>query len=169
MSGRLLSLTSIETLSTSSDSTSPLTNEKISLSPSLSRGTFLPRSSSRSTSENCTLGVLAHRLVSNPFQVWAEQLAKIPYVSAHHEEPVNAETPCKNWNFDPERLGHFRAEYSAPAELHPAEPVTVCLQFYARFCEWEVVRFEPDFVCASHFFCKHFQYAEQVSKVQTRV
>ena len=56
-SGRLLSLTSIETASPSSDSTSPLTYPKISLRPSLSRATAFPRRSSRSVSENCTLGV----------------------------------------------------------------------------------------------------------------
>src|SRR5438552_17757778 len=93
MSGRLLSLTSMETMSPSSDSTSPLTKAKISLRPSLSRGTVLPRRPSRSVSENCTLGALAHHLLSNPFKVRSEQLTYILDSPAHHIQPVNPETP----------------------------------------------------------------------------
>src|SRR6266487_6636443 len=127
MSGRLLSLTSIETASASSDSTSPLTNPKISLSPSMSRGRLFPRSPSRSGSENCTPGVLAHRLLSNPFQVRCEEPADVLYLTVHHVEPVYSETPSQHRNLDPEGQSYLGPEYATPAELHPTNAFTVGL------------------------------------------
>src|SRR5438552_12406437 len=144
MSGRLLSLTSIEAASPSSDSTSPLTNAKISLRPSTSRGTVLPSNPSRSFRENCTLGILAHRLVPNPFQVRSEQLANILNLTMHHVEPVNPETPSEDRNLDAQRLRHLRTEDSTATKLHPANTLPVRLQLNTRLRKWEVVGLEPD-------------------------
>src|SRR6266705_1017903 len=169
MSGRLLSLTSIETVSPSSDSTSPLTNARISLRPSLSRGTVFPNNLSRSVSENCTLGVLAHRLVPNPVQVRGEQLANILYLTAHHVEPVNPETPSEDRDLDSQRLRHLWTEDSTTPELHPAETLPVRLQLNTWLREREIVGLEPDPVRSSYLPSKHLQYSKQVPQVQTRI
>src|SRR6266516_2692839 len=169
MSGRLLSLTSIETASPSSDSTSPLTKARISLSPSLSRGTVLPSRPSRSSSENCTLGILAHRLVPNPFQVRGEQLANILDLTMHHVEPVNPETPRQDRDLDAQRLRHFGTEESTTAELHPADTLPVRLQLNTRLREREIVRLEPDPIRPRNLPGKHLQYSKQIPQVQTRI
>src|SRR5439155_18073561 len=169
MSGRLLSLTSIEAASPSSDSTSPLTNAKISLRPSTSRGTVLPSNPSRSFRENCTLGVLAHRLVPNPFQVRSEQLANIPDLTMHHVEPVNPETPRQDRNLDAQRLRHLGTEESTTTKLHPANTLPVGLQLNTRLREREIVRLEPNSIRPRNLPGKHLQYSKQVPQVQTRI
>src|SRR6266702_1009123 len=169
MSGRLLSLTSIETASPSSDSTSPLTKARISLSPSLSRGTVLPSRPSRSSSENCTLGILAHRLVPNPFQVRSEKLANILDLTMHHLEPVNPETPRQDRNLDAQWLRHLWTEDSTTTKLHPATTLPVRLQLHTRLREREIVRLEPDPIRPRNLPSKHLQYSKQVPQVQTRI
>src|SRR5438093_7857164 len=169
MSGRLLSLTSIETASPSSDSTSPLTNARISLSPSLSRGTVLPSIPSRSVSENCTLGILAHRLVPNPFQVRSEQLANILNLTMHHVQPVNPETPSEDRNLDAQRLRHLRTEDSTTTKLHPANTLPVRLQLNTRLSEREIVRLEPNPIRPRNLPGKHLQNSKQVPQIQTGI
>src|SRR6266566_3378840 len=169
MSGRLLSLTSIETASPSSDSTSPLTNARISLRPSTSRGTVLPSNPSRSFRENCTLGILAHRLVPNPVKVRSEQLANILNLTVHHVEPVNPETPRQDRDLDAQRLRYLWTEYSTATKLHPANTLPVRLQLNTRLREREIVRLEPDPIRPRNLPGKHLQYSKQIPQVQTRI
>src|SRR5437667_4478236 len=140
MSGWLLSLTSMLTLSfcSSRDSTSPLTYAKIWLSPSSSRGTFCPRRSSRSLSENWTEGVLAYLLLSYPFEVSCEELSDVLDLLVHHVEPVDSETPCDYRYFDAERFRYFGSEYSTAAKLHPSVSLLVGLQLDTGFGEGDV-------------------------------
>src|SRR5947209_10436408 len=148
MSGWLLSFTSMLTLSfcSSRDSTSPLTQARIWLSPSSSRGTFCPRRSSRSVKENWTEGVLAYLLLSYPFEVCCEELSDVLDLPVHHVEPVDSESPGDHGHFDAERFCDFGPEYSAATEFHPSVALLVRLQLNTRFCEGEIVWFEPDLV-----------------------
>src|SRR5437667_4735164 len=148
MSGWLLSLTSMLTLSfcSSRDSTSPLTYASIWLSPSSSLGTFCPRRSSRSARENWTEGVLAYLLLSYPFEVGCEELSDILDPLVHHVEPVDSEPPRDYGHFDAEGFCDFGSEYTTAPEFHPSIAFLVGLQLDTGFGEGEIVRFEPDLV-----------------------
>src|SRR5438093_3412727 len=130
MSGWLLSFTSMLTLSfcSSRDSTSPLTQARIWLSPSSSRGTFCPRRSSRSARENWTEGVLAHLLLSYPFEVCCEELSDVPDLLVHHVEPVDSKPPCDHAPFAAEALRDIGSDYSSAPEF-PAS-VTFLVAYY---------------------------------------
>src|SRR2546422_108450 len=157
MSGWLLSLTSMLTLSfcSSRDSTSPLTYASISLSPSSSRGTFCPRRSSRSVRENWTVGVLAYLLFPNPFEVCCEELSDVVDLLVHHVEPVDSKPPCDHGYFDAEGFRDLGSEYSAASEFHPSVSFLVGLQLDTWLGEREVVWLEPDLVRTSDFAGKH--------------
>src|SRR6266568_3294609 len=131
--------------------------------PSSSRGTFCPRRSSRSLSENWTEGVLADLLLSYPFEVCCEELSDVLDLLVHHVEPVDSETPCDYRYFDTERFCDFGSEYSTATEFHPTVSFLVCLQLDTWFGEWEVVWLEPDLVSSCHFTGKHFQNPQQVA------
>src|SRR3989442_5384699 len=165
MSGWLLSLTSMLTLSfcSSRDSTSPLTYARISLSPSSSRGTFCPRRSSRSVRENWTDGVLGYLLLPYPFEVCSKELSDVLDLLVHHVEPVDSKPPSDNGHFYAERFCDFGSEDSAAAEFHPAVPFFVGLQLNTWFGEREVVRFESDLVSSSDLASEHLQDPKQVA------
>src|SRR5437879_7415057 len=105
------------------------------------------------------LAFLAHRLLPHPFKVRREQLTDILDSPAHHVQSVYSETPCQDWNLHAQRLCDFRSEDSAPAKLHPAIAFPVGLQFDAGFCEWKVVRLEPDLVRSRHLLREHLEDA----------
>src|SRR6266571_5221323 len=165
MSGWLLSLTSMLTLSFCSSrvSTSPLTYASIWLSPSSARGTFCPRRSSRSVRENWTEGVLAYLLLSYPFEVGCEELSDVLDLLVHHVEPVDSEPPCDYRYFDAEGFCDFWSEYSAAAELHPSVSFLVGLQLNTWLGEGEVVWLEPDLVGPSDLAREHLQDPEEVA------
>src|SRR5438093_6378790 len=148
MSGWLLSFTSMLTLSfcSSRDSTAPLTQARIWLSPSSSRGTFCPRRSSRSARENWTEGVLADLLLPYPFEVRCEELSDVLDLLVHHVEPVDSKPPRDNRYFDAEGFRDLGSEYSAAPEFHPSVSLLVGLQLDTGLGEREIVRFEPDLV-----------------------
>src|SRR6267378_2112124 len=139
----------------SRDSTSPLTKAKISLSPSSSLGTFWPRRSSRSVSENWTAGVLAYLLLSYPFEVRCEELSDVLDLLVHHVEPVYSESPSDYGYLDAEGFCDFGSEYSTAAEFHPAVSFLVGLQLDTGFSEGEVIWLETDLVSTSNFTSKH--------------
>src|SRR5712691_6160733 len=141
----------------SRDSTSPLTQARIWLSPSSSRGTFCPRRSSRSVRENWTEGVLAYLLLSYPFEVCCEELPDVLDLLAHHVEPVDPEAPRDYRYFDAEGFRDFGSKYSAATEFHPSIAFLVRLQLDARFCEGEVVWLETDLVSSSDLASEHLQ------------
>src|SRR2546422_3976278 len=159
MSGWLLSLTSMLTLSfcSSRDSTSPLTYARIWFSPSSSRGTFCPRRSSRSVRENWTDGVLDYLLLPYPFEVCREELSDVFDLLVHHVEPVDSKPPCDYGDFDAEGFGDFGSEYSASPEFHPSVSLLVCLQLNTGLGEWEVVGLEADLVSSGDFAREHLQ------------
>src|SRR5712691_2417305 len=147
----------------SRDSTSPLTQARIWLSPSSSRGTFCPRRSSRSVRENWTEGVLAYLLLSYPFEVCCEELSDVLDLLVHHVEPVDSETPCDYRYFDAEGFCDFGSEYSTAAKFHPTVSFLVGLQLNTGFGEGEVVWLEPDLVSPRDLAGKHLQDPEQVA------